>query len=135
MPASIETFRKLNSPGLMPRLVATGLCLSATAMMLRVGTLRAADSEKTTVPAGCSALGAMPAPVWDGKTLWFPGDQGTLAVTALSDDIVRVHFTKAKSFGRDHSMADSSSGWSFANGQLTVKAADPFEPMRFIIEN
>ncbi|HEV2436197.1 MAG TPA: TIM-barrel domain-containing protein [Verrucomicrobiae bacterium] len=114
----MEKLRKLNRPGLMPKLVAMGLCLSATAMMLRVGTLRAADSEKTAVPAGCSSLGAMPAPVWDRKTLWFHGDQGTLAVTALSDDMVRVHFTKAKSFGRDHSYAVINRDF----GQVQAKA-------------
>ncbi len=81
-----------------------GLCLIVAAMILRAGTLRAADSEKTTT-AGWSSWGAMPAPVWDGKTLQFHNDQGTLAVTALSDDIVRVHFTRAKPFGRDHSYA------------------------------
>ena len=47
----------------------------------------------------------MPAPVWDGKTLTFHGDQGSLAVTPLSEDIVRVRFSTAKEFGRDHSYA------------------------------
>ena len=32
-------------------------------------------------------------------------------------------------------MAGSTSGWSFANGQLTVKEADHFQPMRFFIGN
>ena len=89
----------------MPKLVAMGSCLGAAAMILPAGTLRAADSERTSTNAGWSPLGAMRAPVWDGKTLQFHNDQGTLAVTALSDDIVRVHFTRAKSFGRDHSYA------------------------------
>ncbi len=44
-------------------------------------------------------------PVWDGKTLLFHNGQGTLAVTPLSDDVIRVRFTKASSFGRDHSYA------------------------------
>ena len=47
----------------------------------------------------------MPAPTWDGKTLLFQNDQGTLAITPLSDDVIRVRFTTAKSFGRDHSYA------------------------------
>ncbi len=89
----------------MPKLVAMGSCLGAAAMILQAGTLCAADSERTGTNAGWSSLGRMPAPVWDGKTLQFHNDQGTLAVTALSDDIVRVHFTRAKSFGRDHSYA------------------------------
>ena len=32
-------------------------------------------------------------------------------------------------------MTQATSGWSLANGLLTVKEADHFEPMRFIIEN
>jgi alpha-glucosidase len=118
MPASIKKFRKPKGPGLIPKMVAMGLCLSAAATMLRGGTLRAADLEKTTAAAGWTALGAMPAPVWDGKTLWFHNDQGTLAVTPLSDDIVRVHFTRAKSSGRDHSYAVINRDF----GQVQAKA-------------
>jgi alpha-glucosidase len=47
----------------------------------------------------------MPAPAWDGKTLLFRSGQGTLAITPLSDDVVRVRFTQAQAFGRDHSYA------------------------------
>jgi hypothetical protein len=54
---------------------------------------------------GWRSLGAMPAPEWDGQTLLFRGDQGTLAITPLSDDVIRVRFTTAKTFGRDHSYA------------------------------
>ncbi|HKW27702.1 MAG TPA: TIM-barrel domain-containing protein, partial [Verrucomicrobiae bacterium] len=32
-------------------------------------------------------------------------------------------------------MSTAAAGWSFANGQLTVKEADHFEPMRFTFEN
>ncbi len=32
-------------------------------------------------------------------------DQGTLAITPLTDDIIRVHFTTKPAFGRDHSYA------------------------------
>src|SRR5215469_2004453 len=52
-----------------------------------------------------TTLGAMPAPKWDGKALIFHSHQGTLAVTPLSDDVIRVRFTTAKAFGRDHSYA------------------------------
>ena len=44
-------------------------------------------------------------PVWDGKTLLFQNSQGTLAVAPLSDDVVRIHFTRGNSFGPDHSYA------------------------------
>jgi alpha-glucosidase len=55
--------------------------------------------------AGWHSLGAMPAPVWDGKTLLFHNEQGTLAVTPLSDDVIRIHFAAAPALGRDHSYA------------------------------
>ena len=55
--------------------------------------------------AGWSTISAMPAPAWDGRVLRFQGGQGTLAITPLSDDVIRVRFTTQKSFGRDHSYA------------------------------
>ncbi len=48
---------------------------------------------------------AADAPAWDGKTLLFQNNQGTLAITPVSDDVIRVRFTAARSFGRDHSYA------------------------------
>src|SRR5579862_6754309 len=57
------------------------------------------------VAAGWTTLGAMPAPHWDGKALLFHSGQGTLAITPLGDDVVRVRFTTNQSFGRDHSYA------------------------------
>lgn len=54
---------------------------------------------------GWSSIGAMPTPAWDGKTLLFHSEQGTLAITPLSDDVIRIRFTQAQSFGREHSYA------------------------------
>lgn len=50
-------------------------------------------------------IGVMSSPVWDGKTLLFQNEQRTLAVMPLSDDIIRVHFTRGKSFEPDDSYA------------------------------
>ena len=82
------------------------LCL----LVLLAGLARAADvysvanaNDQTT--AGWASLGTMPAPDWDGKRLLFHSAQGTLAITPMSDDVVRVRFTTAKFFGRDHSYA------------------------------
>jgi alpha-glucosidase len=47
----------------------------------------------------------MPAPTWDGRMLLFHSDQGILAITPLSDDVIRFRFTPSNSFGRDHSYA------------------------------
>jgi alpha-glucosidase len=58
-----------------------------------------------TPSAGWQSLGEMPAPNWDGKTLLFQSGQGALAITPISDDVIRVRFTAKKSFGRDHSYA------------------------------
>jgi alpha-glucosidase len=64
-----------------------------------------APTSSNVVSVGWQSLGAMPSPTWDGKTLFIHSDQGMLAVTPLSDEIIRVRFTTAKSFGRDHSYA------------------------------
>jgi len=53
--------------------------------------LNIAFGENTN--AGWTTLGAMPAPTWDGKVLTFHGEQGTLAITPLGDDVIRVRFT------------------------------------------
>ncbi|MGH7943049.1 MAG: alpha-glucosidase, partial [Limisphaerales bacterium] len=75
-----------------------GLCFLAM-------TLFSFTSAASASPAGWSTLGAMPSPAWDGKTLLFRGAQGALAVTPLSDDIVRVRFTRMPEFGRGDSYA------------------------------
>lgn len=73
--------------------------------------LRAAGSPLTgatptgLVSEGWSSLGAMPKPSWDGKTLLFHSEQGTLAVSPLSGEIIRVRFARGNNFGRDHSYA------------------------------
>ena len=46
-----------------------------------------------------------PRQAWDGQTLLFRSGQGTLAITPLSDNVVRVRFTRQQAFGRDHSYA------------------------------
>jgi alpha-glucosidase len=63
------------------------------------------SASRSAASIGWSSLGRMAVPTWDGKTLLFSGGQGVLAITPLSDDVVRVRFSVAKSFGRDHSYA------------------------------
>ena len=91
-------------------------------MILRAGTLPAVNSQEPTTAVGWSSLVAMPAPVWDEKTLRFQNDQGTLAVTVLSDDIVRVHFTRKKSAGRDHSYAVINRDFGPAKAKVKIGA-------------
>src|SRR5262245_31178859 len=64
-----------------------------------------AEPRPAVPPEGWWSLGNMAAPSWDGKTLSFRSEQGNLAITPISDDIIRVRFTTAKTFGRDHSYA------------------------------
>jgi len=58
--------------------------------------------------AGWASLGAMPAPRREGRTLVFHDAQGTVAVTAVSPEIVRVRFAPGPGLGRDHSSAPRS---------------------------
>lgn len=38
-------------------------------------------------------------PTWDGKTLIFKeSEEGSLAITALSNDVIRIRFSQASSF-------------------------------------
>lgn len=97
--------------------------------------------------SGWTTVGAMPAPVWDGKTLIFHGDQGTLAVTPLGDDVIRVRFTTAKAFGRDHSYAvvDQDFGAADTRADVTadstilttrsLKVTVEYAPLRISFEN
>lgn len=71
----------------------------------------AAEAPASTTP-GWQLLNSMPSPHWDGKTLLFQSEQGTLAIAPVSDDIIRVRFTAAKGFGRDHSYAVTGHDWS-----------------------
>lgn len=68
-------------------------------------TLFSFASAASAPAAGWSTLGAMPPPVWNGKTLLFHSAQGALALTPLCDDIVRVRFSRTPKFGRDDSYA------------------------------
>lgn len=52
---------------------------------------------------GWRSVGVSTAPTWDGKMLLFCSPEGSLAITALSSDVIRVRFTTEPSFGRDHS--------------------------------
>jgi len=65
-----------------------------------------------------ASLGAMPAPAWDGRVLLFQSGQGTLSLTPLSDDVIRVRFTTEKSFGRDHSYAVANHDLGAVSAQI-----------------
>jgi alpha-glucosidase len=83
---------------------AFGLTLYLPNFKVYADTLPPVSIQNVTV-SGWRSLDAMPVPIWNGKTLLFHSEQGSLAVTALSADVIRVHFTRAKSFVHDHSYA------------------------------
>jgi alpha-glucosidase len=89
---------------------------SLAAFVLVTASMSTCAQESRTGP--WSSLGAVPAPAWDGKTLLFRSGQGTLAITPLSDDVIRVRFTGKQEFGRDHSYAVVN----YDLGMPTVKA-------------
>jgi alpha-glucosidase len=52
-----------------------------------------------------ASIGSMPRPTRTGDTLTFRNQQGTIAVTAVAPDIVRIRFAPKQRLGRDHSYA------------------------------
>ncbi len=64
--------------------------------------------------AGWTSLGRMPAPQRVGQGLLFRNEQGTVQVSAVAPEVVRVRFVPRPQFGRDHSYA-----------VLDLAAADP----------
>jgi alpha-glucosidase len=94
--------RKPNLLAFKSRICWGAALASALVFSQAAGSALAAESPAA---AGWQSLRAMPAPHWDGKTLRFESEQGVLAITAVSDDIIRVRFAATNSFGRDHSYA------------------------------
>jgi alpha-glucosidase len=55
--------------------------------------------------AGWSSLGRMPAPQRSGQGLLFRNEQGTVLVSAVAPEVVRVRFRPGPELGREHSYA------------------------------
>jgi alpha-glucosidase len=55
----------------------------------------------------------------------FRGDEGTMAITPISDDVIRFRFTTSNSFGRDHSYAviNSNLGPCAARAEIGIEAS------------
>src|SRR4051812_29553873 len=79
-------------------------------------------SERQRVE-GWASLGDMPAPVRSGNTVTFHNNQGIVAVTAVSPEIVRVRFSPGRSLGRDHSYAIVSKDFGDPRATFQVTAA------------
>jgi alpha-glucosidase len=73
-------------------------------LLLLAAVLTALFSSVPSYP-GWASLGPMPAPSREGRTLVFRNAQGTVALTVLAPEIVRVRFAPGSALGRDHSYA------------------------------
>lgn len=97
------------------------LSLILTGRLVQAADLLPPVSIRNNIPnGGWVSLGAMSRPTWDGQVLLFRGEQGTLAITPLSDDVIRVRFTRAQSFGRDHSYAVVNNDLGGANAKVSI---------------
>lgn len=95
------------------------------ALIVGVSTKSLAQSTQAASASssiGWMSLGTVSQPSWDGKTLLFHGNQGTLAVTPVSDDIIRVRFKPGGPFGRDHSYAVVSREFSVVDPRAEIGA-------------
>ena len=77
--------------------------LETPSLRLRRGARRL--SARCPGPRGLDLARHVPAPVREGQTLVFRGEQGVAAVAVIAPEIVRVRFSPAPAFGRDHSYA------------------------------
>ena len=118
-----------------------------SALLVSMALVGASSSLNSAAADGWTTLGAMSAPTWSGGTLLFHNDQGMLAITPLSDDVVRVRFTTNSAFGRDHSYAvithdlgkpDVKADIQSASATLTtpsLKVTVQYSPLRISFAN
>jgi len=90
----------------------------AIRVWLSVGLVVFQSAAAEVAAPGWASLGRMPGPTWDGRVLRFQNTQGTLVLTPLSDDVIRVRFALGQQLGRDHSYAVIN----HAPGDLSVQA-------------
>lgn len=92
------------TPNRTPRFVV----LSQIILAVAVCWLSAIAHAEGSIAPGWQSIGAVSRPSWDGRVLTFHGTQSSLAISAISDDVVRVRFVGASAFGRDHSYTISA---------------------------
>ena len=76
-----------------------------------------------SLQAGWASLGAMPAPRREGRTLLFHNAQGTVAVTVIAPEILRIRFAPGPGLGRDHSYAVVKSDFGDPGASFDVGVA------------
>ncbi len=91
-------------PGLRA-IVSSVVAVCALTVHSIAQTAQSSETMDTNPVPGWQILENLGNPVWDGKALSYHAPRGTLSITPLSDDVIRVHFTTAPDFGWDHSYA------------------------------
>jgi alpha-glucosidase len=82
--------------------------------------LIAALGVATPAVAQWSSLGAMPPPRREGQSLVYRNAQGVVAVTVVTEGIVRVRFSPGPALGRDHSYAVTAKSLGNAKADFQV---------------
>jgi alpha-glucosidase len=86
-------------------IIKTTLSRSRERMRCVLATVALAAAVAAPSQAGWVPVGAMPVPAREDRALVFRNGRGTLSVTAVSPEVVRVRFAPRAAFGRDHSYA------------------------------
>ena len=89
------------------------------------------DGERTAIEISAPSGSYRPAARSLALELWSGSEPKNVSLEIGDNPSQKIELPRLT----PDAMAHSTSGWSFANGQLTVKDADHFEPMRFTIEN
>src|SRR5690349_6741449 len=95
--------------------------LRSFASLMIVSSMLSLRAQSNVLAGGWTTLGALGVPTWENGVLLFHGAQGTLALTPLSDDVVRVRFTRKSELGRDHSYAVVSRDLGAARAKAELK--------------
>lgn len=103
------------------RLVVVLLALAINGLFWHTAKAGTPPSHSSKVSTGNSTFSTTQSrPVWDGKTLLFHNSEGTLALTVVSDDVIRIHFTKADSFVRNDTYAVIGQASSEADPKVEI---------------
>jgi hypothetical protein len=92
---------------------------------------QARNDRQTTIEISAPAGSYRPAARSLVLELWSGDEPKKISLEIGTNPSQKIVLTRLT----PNTITNSTSGWSFTNGLLTVKDADHFEPMRFTIEN
>lgn len=115
----IEILTRLSSRWIFSyKSICIVLCLCSALSLFQ--TVKASSSPIFSTGNTITTLEGMSKPNWNGKSLTFNNGQAILTLTPLSDDVVRVHLTKANSRTSDHSYAVITQNLGETHPQIEV---------------